>query len=499
MTIMTEINNSKIKVQILVMERHFLYLPLYLAEYECKEKGKQSFYGKLPSQYEVIVKPLDRKIKKSDAAVFGALMDSRIGSSDLMFAACDPTVILARPDKNALMAASLISSSAFWAINHNAENVRVVSDLSSFDKIICYGEKTTSNLIARRIVKNNTEKLKEVNPRGEIDYLNELRDGELVITPELLTIANLLHGTLGPGQKRCEIVLNLSSTKEFSNVLTTALFTRAEVVEQHPKLVAGVLTALQLALNAIKGQHEIVADCIQDNYRDAFFQDKALEIARTSNVFPETIEIRRDRWLRACEFYYISHAIAEGRNKNTLNKKEELVGENVYEQAVLDRSLQRLVRKAIAHAFTERYDEQQNGNDEAATNTSVWYTLYTFVIITAAFAIGHICAANVPFTEKLVMACSWGALVLAQFYFTRTFSSRIGGGFCQAEQVVFAISWWAAHELVIKHVIPNAHFIGGVELSNTISYFLLSTTIAVTLAIFFYVLPKQSNLVDEKK
>src|SRR5437899_11072713 len=122
------------------MDRHFLYLPLYVAQFDHPSSGKRPWFGKVPPQYSIEVTPPERESDRKDKAVFDRLMDSQLVSSDVMFAACDPTVLLARSDENAMMAAALIASSAFWAVNHDAGSVRLVSDLSSLGRILYYEE-----------------------------------------------------------------------------------------------------------------------------------------------------------------------------------------------------------------------------------------------------------------------------------------------------------------------------------------------------------------------
>jgi hypothetical protein len=471
---------SKIPVRILVMDRHFLYLPLYIAQFDNSKIGKRPFFGRVPSQYSIEVKPPSSGKSRSDGAVFDALMDARLGKSDIMFAACDPTVLLARPDKNALMAASLISTSAFWAVNHNARDVRLVSDLASFDRIICYGEKTTSNLIARRIVKKDTGKLRVVDSTDEIRALVEFGEGTMAISPELLKIANLVYGESQEGQpregqKRYEIVLELSTSKEFSNVLTTALFTRAEVVEQHPELVSGVLAALQSALIAIHSGHPMVAECAKYNYTDAYCVDEALDLARRSNVFPETIQVRRDRWQRACEFYHISNAIAEGRDKSTLTKAEERRAEELYEHAVLDRGLHRLVSEAITRGFLGALDGG-NAATDAVGRTSRRVLIGAFGLLAAGFGAGHVLAATMAPAVKFAMGVSWAVMLFAAWLSADLVGYQKPSRLYLAHWVSFALLWWALHEIVVKRVLPDAHFVVGMPLDDVV------TTTIVTLA-----------------
>jgi hypothetical protein len=485
---MTKTASNRISVKILLMERHFLYLPLYLAAFDFPEKNKLPFYGKVPSQYNVELKVLPSRNGNSDAAIFEALMDARLDSAyrqnDYMFCVCDPTVLIAKPDKNALMAASLISSSAFWAINHKRDNIRLVSDLSTFDKIICYGEKTTSNLIAQRIVKGSTDKLQEVRPRDEVSILNELGEGELVITPEVLEVANLLHAELGPGQKRCEIVLELSTTKEFSNVLTTAFFTRSEVLEKHPQLVSGLLTALQLALNAIQGAHEIVANCVKHNFRDVEFLENALEITRRSYVFPETIEIRKDRWQRACEFYYISHAVSKRDDKDSLTIQEEQNIECLYEKSVMDRELRRITREAISNAFSDRQDQYK---EDIVSISKNWIYFFVFFVICIVAVTASLFKDNTTSKNKIIITVSWMLMVVLQFFLTKRFEKKIGNFLYNLSLLIIGVIWWASHEFFISKAVffNTAHFIYFIPLDESISSYILAMVSIVATIITF--------------
>jgi hypothetical protein len=489
---------DKIRVTILVMDRHFLYLPVYLAQFDHPESGKLPFFGKVPPQYSVEVTLPQRTSDRTDAAVFDALMDARLGSSDIMFAVCDPTVLLGRQDKNALMAASLISSSAFWAVNHNAQNVRLVSDLSSFDRIICYGEKTTSNLIARRIVKRDTNKLIVVNSTDEIERLENLGEGTLAISPELLKIANLIHGPHRPGEKRAEIVLELCTTKEFSNVLTTALFTRAEVVETHPELVSGVLAALQSALLAIHAGHPMVAECARHSYTDTFCLDEALAIAIRGNVFPETIQVRRDRWQRACEFYYISHAMAAGQDKSKLTKFEELKAEEIYQQAVLDPRLKRLVAKAITSGFLVALDDENRASADRATRLSRQVVVWALLLV-AGFGGGVVFSAPVAASSQIAMGASWAMMLLAGWWTGNLVGYRKPSLGYAVHWVSFVLSWWALHEIFIRRILPNAYFLVGVELGDVGAGALLALGLAIGTAVGVYIRSESSKEAKKAK
>ena len=459
---------ANIKVTILLMNRHFLYLPLYVAQFDHPKSSKLPFFGKVPPQYSVEVRLAQRQSSRTDKGVFAELMDARLGSSSIMFAVCDPTVLLARPDKNARMAASLITSSAFWAVNHDAKDVRLVSDLSSFNQILCYERGTTSNLIARRIAKGSKDKLRVVQSTDEIQQLDKLGEGTLAISPELLNIANLVFGPPRPGVKRAEIVLELCTTKEFSNVLTTALFTRAEVVEKHPELVSGVLAALQSALLAIHAGHPLVKECARYNFTDAFCLDEALAIANSGNVFPETIHVRRDRWQRACEFYYISQAIAVKREKSTLTKAEELQAEKLYGQAVLDRELRSLVTKAITRGFLEAL-----GGGDAASAAGAWRTsrrvVWAFGLVAAGFGARHVLAAAVAPDAKIAMGVSWALMLVAGWWSGELVGYRKPSRGHAAHWVSFVLMWWALHELVVPPTLPNAHFLPGLSLDGALA------------------------------
>lgn len=358
-----------INVKMLVMHRHFLYLPLYVAEHE-------DWFGKLPKGYSLEIRPPVRDDDHTDKGVFDLLMTPPPWEGNVMFAACDPTVVLDRWNENARMAATLVASSAFWAVNHKAKDVRLISDLASFDKILCYGAGTTSNLIAKRIVKHDVSKLQIVNDASEIAELRRLGEGALALSPEVLSITNLIHGPLRNGEKKPEVVFELSNSKEFSNVLTTVLFTRSDIVEQHSALVSGVLMALQLALFAIHSEDPIVEAAANFSFRDAFSLKEALKMAADGNVFPDSIHIKRDRWQRASEFYFISRALAEGEEKNELSDEEQRKAENVYETTVLDAAL----KKIVSDSFLEVIGGQNRKCDRRAGLKCSAFTLAGFVL-----------------------------------------------------------------------------------------------------------------------
>ncbi len=472
------------------MERHFLYLPLYLAQFDHPKSHKLSFFGKVPRNYKIRIAVPKREKDRTDAWVFGTLMDSRLASSDIMFAVCDPTTILARKSDDALMAASLISSSAFWAVNHDAKDVSLVSDLSSFDRILCYKEKTTSNLIARRIAKQRgKQKIKIVPPTEEIRALEEYGEGTLAISPEVLKIANLINGPLRNGESRAAIVLELSTTKEFSNVLTTALLTRAEVVEKHPDLVRGVLVALQKSLLAIYARHPMVAECARHNYQDTFALEEALEIARNGNVFPETIQVRHDRWQRACEFYYISHALAEGKVKRALTKEELLKTEALYRQAAQDPRLRRLVSEAIACGFSESLEADAS---ETSVDGSRWLkrlraTIWTSGLLAVGFAAGHVIAATINPAAKIAVGASWVVLLFAGWLSGEVSRYRKPSAGYAVHWFAFTLLWWALHELLVPRVVENGHFIAGIEIRDGLAGGVLTIAGSYVIGVGIYV------------
>jgi hypothetical protein len=474
-------------VKLLVMDRHFLYLPLYIAQFDGPSIGKRPWFGKIPPQYSIEVTPPERESDRKDKSVFDLLMDARLGSSDIMFAACDPTVLLGRQDQNAMMAAALITSSAFWAVNHDAGDVRLVSDLSSFDRILCYEPGTTSNLIARRIAKRDTGKLQVVKSTDEIPQLERLGESTLALSPEVLKIANLVYGPLRHGEKRAKIVFELSTSKEFSNVLTTVLFTRADVIEKHPDLVSGILAALQSALLAIHAGDPMVKAAAMNNYRDAFHLDEALAIAGSGNVFPETIHVRHDRWQRACEFYYISQALAEGREKNSLTKTEQRKTEELYNNAVQDKKLGSLVAEAITSGFREALD-----NGEAlsvSSRKSRWMLWVTCgALVPAVFGSGILYAAtDLPLRAKMATGISWIFALLAGWWFGELVGYRKRSLGYAAHWVSFVFSWWALHELAVPRVIPNAHFLRGIELGDGLAGGIVTVASAWVIGMGLYV------------
>lgn len=459
-------------VKILVMDRHFLYLPLYLAQFDHPDSGKIPWFGEVPSKYSIEITVPTRDTDRTDKAVFDALVDSRLASSDIMFAACDPNVLLARQDKNAMIAASLVASFAFWAVNHDPGDIRLVSELSSFDKILCYKPGTTSNMIARWIAKLDTDKLEVVNSRQEITEMENRGGRSLAISPEVLQIANSIYGPLDRNGKRTQIVLDLCNTKEFSNVLTTVLFTRSEVVEKYPDLVSGILTALQRALLAIHAEHPMVGECVRRAYRDAHRLDEALEIAKRGNVFPETIHVRHDRWQRACEFYYISQSMARGEDNYTPTTEEQRQAEQLYERSVLDRSLRHLVNNGIMRGF--RATLEDDGGELVADHATGQMLTWVIVLSAAAFGIGQLFAASLGLETKLVVGLSWGLMLLTGWWLGEYACFQKPSRGYIAHWISFVLIWWVIHEIALLRGLPDAHFLAGVTLDGAFQTIILA-------------------------
>jgi hypothetical protein len=192
---------------------------------------------------EVLQLFLFEDLAKTDKQVIERLMNSN--GSDIVFAIADPASIFeyqAQHDaKDIVILAALLTNAAFWAVDHDNHTVENLQHLDQFDKIVAYGEGTTSHRIARTI---NPQKTQSVPPKTEIEVLTQgnRQESVIVLTPDLVGLEKTLFNN-----NEYQVKLNVGSTTEFDEVLITALITRRDVIDHHPELVKEVLKGIQRA------------------------------------------------------------------------------------------------------------------------------------------------------------------------------------------------------------------------------------------------------------
>ncbi|MBF0459686.1 MAG: hypothetical protein HQK99_17505 [Nitrospirae bacterium] len=312
--------NKKILVEIVQMHEFFLYLPLYVAE-------KFYFEEFIPAEY--VIKVISSKYKTDDSA-YDMLMGTARAYKNVMFAVCDPMIILkdvsTPKNRNPIVLASLITNYSFWAINHQRHNVTLLKDLAKFDKIICYREGTTSYNIARRIYsdggigKKIADFIYPVETGQELIAFANAAAGSIVLSPDLLGIDALLGED---DDNKYSEELAIGDTAEYSGALVTALMSRLEVYKDHPKLVSGLLNALQHAILLVRSKDQKVIAFAHDQLGNGEYSEGALSRAIDHNVFPESIEVKYAHWEKAVKATYTEWS--EYLLKDALGKYEQYV------------------------------------------------------------------------------------------------------------------------------------------------------------------------------
>jgi hypothetical protein len=283
------------RFKIVLMAEHFLYLPLY---YACDN----SFFHKLPAGYSL---ELTTAHPKTDAQAYRQLMDiSSDQYRDIVFAVCDPTVVLtvnAISGASAAVLARLVTNAAFWAIDHKSRRVQLLRDLGEFDKVISFHPGSTSYAIAQRVFREagREPSILCVDPQQELSKLVESPPNWTALSPDLLEIEHLISN-----DTRFDIDLALGKTPEYNDVLVTALISRADLVQEHADLVIGLLEAIQTAL-LIVNSHDPELSRRVTGWASSRFQepmdvvDRALIKAREAQLFPMTVDINEPDWLNA--------------------------------------------------------------------------------------------------------------------------------------------------------------------------------------------------------
>lgn len=284
---------SETITKIVIADKHFLYLPLYYADYK-------NYFGLLPEGHKI---QIVRSRLHTDTSAFAELIDVNAAQNrDTDIAVCDPAVILRHNDSNVhpVAIAGLITNSAFWAINHKAHTVSFLSDIASFDAIISFKRGTTSFGIANRIFSSpaKTAAIRQVDPESELTTLVESPRSTIALSPDILAIQNLLE-TRGD---QFGIELSLAETEEYRDMLVTALLTRRDVLDKKPALVRALLQSVQMALASIRrNDPEIVAFAAREFTEDVHTVERALAQAHKAEVYPMNIKISRPAWIKLAE------------------------------------------------------------------------------------------------------------------------------------------------------------------------------------------------------
>jgi ABC-type nitrate/sulfonate/bicarbonate transport system substrate-binding protein len=314
---------SETKLKIVVFESPiFLYLPLHYAR-------QKNWFNFLPPGYDI---DITSSVGKTDKSCFDMLMSEKSTYANIAFALADPTAILDHApfggQRRPAVIASMITNTAFWAVNHGALRSRDAFDLAKFEKIITFGPGTTSYGIASGILRKSTRDVSStiyhVDPKQELTTLLRETKGTVCLSPDILGIGEVLENNDG-----FEIELALGITPEFDNVLETALITRTDVLNEHGALVDALLKALQYALVMVRIQEPDVVQYANDYFRGKGEERvrSALNRAREANVYPTNIEVREASWMKAAEV--AAHADAE-----TFTPKKRQEARDVFDSTI---------------------------------------------------------------------------------------------------------------------------------------------------------------------
>lgn len=299
---MAKLQEVNREVKIIQIDFYFVYLPFYYAT-------SNKFWSSKLDNYRF---SYTNDLAKTDKQVIERLMNSN--GSDIVFAIADPASIFeyqAQHDaKDIVILAALLTNAAFWAVDHDNHTVENLQHLDQFDKIVAYGEGTTSHRIARTI---NPQKTQSVPPKTEIEVLTQgnRQESVIVLTPDLVGLEKTLFNN-----NEYQVKLNVGSTTEFDEVLITALITRRDVINHHPELVKEVLKGIQRACYLVQIDDEGSVE-FADHFAALHpLQQKtpeteeilrsALNRANCCRVFPAAITITEAQWKRAAQAFWRS-------------------------------------------------------------------------------------------------------------------------------------------------------------------------------------------------
>jgi ABC-type nitrate/sulfonate/bicarbonate transport system substrate-binding protein len=359
-------------------DHHFLYLPFYYARYK-------NFFGYLPEEFALDLTPV---VARSDKASIERLVSNRLPESSVEFALADPVWLLddgvrdstARGCRAAVVA-GLITNAAFWAVDHQTHQIRHFADLGRFERVITYGQGTTSYAIASRIhraAKKLGTVAQFVRPveRGyELVALKNAEPGTVALSPDPLQIAALLSERQGYG-----IDIALGTTPEYNNVLVTALITRQDVIDENPLVVAGIVRALQRATLLVRLQDPDVLAFARDHFPFGHEAPAALKRASDSQVFPLTLDISEAHWLNAARAFADAHGIE-------FNDPELRRASETYEASIqyYSRYAEEAAKLELLLPLTERVPSPDSAADAAAARQLTPRRLIPFLV---AFTIG---------------------------------------------------------------------------------------------------------------
>jgi hypothetical protein len=311
--------------KIVVMTKHFLYLPLYYAHY-------RNYFGFLPATHHIdkIVQSRDQ----TDLSAFEMLMDTTSEENrDIDFAVADPTCILDHPrgaGPAPIVLAELISNTAFWAIDRRSRAMQLVKEIGQFDNIISFHPGTTSYGIASRIYRDAgrpdalKRSIRKVDPGKELIALKKSEKNTIALSPDILGIDDLVSTNTD-----FNIDFIFANSPEYTSVLITGLLSRTDVVDEKHALIVGLLKALHQSIKLIRQRMPDVIDFANSTFESSGIENvmRTLNRIDEAHIFPASVEVDQVHWINAAR-------VAGDAKGTPWNDASHATAMNTYDKAI---------------------------------------------------------------------------------------------------------------------------------------------------------------------
>ncbi|GHS95035.1 hypothetical protein FACS1894139_02330 [Planctomycetales bacterium] len=333
---MSTAEEEKKEIIILESHRHILYLPLHWAVV------KNECYGLLPKQCTVKMHSIQNY---GDDDIYKRMMIGTEGQIVIT----DPAIIFTTtfPDKKSwggskpvapVVLAAVVTDSAFWLVNNksnegedgNKQNEGKISPhltevAKNFTVVISSEPGSTSNRIAEKIRSRASSIKVEPVPQGkEIRSMKIHGDKAIALTPNILEIVQ---------KQELEKRLAISYTGEFLGVISSALISRSDFVENEKDIVGGIVRSVKMAIDEINviigdeinvlGEDKKIAllDFMVNHYgcKNRNEAQGVLEIMSKYKTIPSEICIEHACWMRTAKQYFD----VEGKGKKTAAQIDE--------------------------------------------------------------------------------------------------------------------------------------------------------------------------------
>jgi hypothetical protein len=196
-----------------------------------------------------------------------------------------------------------VTNGAFWAINHGKHKIQALRDLGAFERIIAFNKGTTSYNIAARIAheSGNGKPLDDfiqiVAPGKELLLLSDAIGGAnaVALSPDILQIEEMTS------RREVSVELPIGDTREYNDVVVTALVSNSDFVAENPEIVQAVVKGIQHALLLIHRSDPDVLRFARSYFYFANRAEGALSKAIKANVIPRHVSLARPHWLSAAK------------------------------------------------------------------------------------------------------------------------------------------------------------------------------------------------------